>query len=88
MRPKMSEVRGQRSDAGDSAPLRLCASALNPARPGVLHNYTRGSDGLYRREMHYAKNATEIIVRDSSGRQLYVEHIAADVRGQVTCQTR
>ena len=54
----------------------------------MLHNYTRGSDGLYRREMHYAKNATEIIVRDSSGRQLYVEHIAADVRGQVTCQTR
>ena len=60
----------------------------SPARPGVLHNYTRGSDGLYRREMHYARNATEIIVRDSSGRQLYVEHITADVRGQVTCQTR
>lgn len=54
---------------------------------GVLYDYTRGADGLYRKFSHFGTVTVEH-VRDETGRLIRVHHIEADALGNAVCREK
>lgn len=49
---------------------------------GDMSEYTRGEDGVFRKVQHFGTK-TEVICRDESGRMIGVQHLEADLAGNV-----